>query len=78
MRRGRILIWTKTCKVNSQRAFRSFLGHDALVEHPLSIPICLILDSRVDAGIPSLAAAPPSPATFPRLSARAFSIISFS
>jgi pimeloyl-ACP methyl ester carboxylesterase len=32
---------------------------------------CLILDSSVEGGIPSLAAAPTAPATLPRLSARA-------
>lgn len=39
---------------------------------------CLIFDSRVEGGIPSLAAAPFTPATFPLVSARAASIISFS
>jgi hypothetical protein len=39
---------------------------------------CLIFISSVDRGIPSLAAAPFGPATFPLLSARAASISSFS
>ena len=39
---------------------------------------CLIFASSVDRGIPSLAAAPFGPATFPLLSAKASSIISFS
>src|ERR1700687_1194215 len=38
----------------------------------------LILDSRVDPGRPSLAAAPDGPDTWPRLSRRAASIMSFS
>src|SRR5271167_388922 len=38
----------------------------------------LILDSSVDPGIPSLAAAPDAPETWPPLSHRAASIISFS
>ena len=38
----------------------------------------LILESSVDCGIPSLAAAPRGPDTLPLLSARAASIISFS
>ncbi len=39
---------------------------------------CLIFKSNVDRGIPSLTAAPPGPATFPLLSARAASMSSFS
>ena len=39
---------------------------------------CLIFESSVDRGIPSFAAAPPGPATFPLHSANAVSIISFS
>jgi len=39
---------------------------------------CLIFKSSVDRGIPSLAAAPFGPATFPVLSARAASMSSFS
>jgi len=39
---------------------------------------CLIFESSVERGIPSFAAAPSGPATFPPLSARAASIISFS
>ena len=39
---------------------------------------CLILASRVERGTPSLAAAPFGPATFPLLSAKAASIMSFS
>src|SRR5258707_12283729 len=39
---------------------------------------CLIFASRVERGIPSLAAAPLGPATFPLLSAKAASMISFS
>jgi hypothetical protein len=42
------------------------------------IPSCLIFESSVDRGIPSFAAAPSGPATFPLLSARAVSIISLS
>src|ERR1700688_70238 len=38
----------------------------------------LIFDSRVDPGMPSLAAAPDGPDTRPRLARRAASIISFS
>src|SRR5579859_778018 len=41
----------------------------------LSIPSCLIFVSSVDRGIPSFAAAPSGPATFPLLSSRAASII---
>ena len=44
----------------------------------LLIPCCLIFVSSVDRGIPSFAAAPSGPATFPLLSAKAASIISFS
>jgi hypothetical protein len=39
------------------------------------IPSCLIFVSSVDRGIPSFAAAPSGPATFPLLSVRAVSII---
>src|SRR5580704_9028946 len=39
------------------------------------IPSCLIFVSSVDRGIPSFAAAPSGPETFPLLSARAVSII---
>jgi hypothetical protein len=39
---------------------------------------CLIFESSVERGIPSFAAAPSGPATFPLLSAKAASIISFS
>jgi hypothetical protein len=39
---------------------------------------CLIFESSVDRGIPSFAAAPSGPATFPLLSAKAASMISFS
>src|ERR1700747_1810403 len=39
------------------------------------IPSCLILVSSVDGGIPSFAAAPSGPETFPLLSAKAVSII---
>jgi hypothetical protein len=39
---------------------------------------CLILASSVVRGMPSFAAAPFGPATFPLLSANAFSIIDFS
>ena len=39
---------------------------------------CLIFESSVERGIPSFAAAPSGPATFPLLSARAISIISLS
>jgi len=39
------------------------------------IPSCLIFVSNVDRGIPSFAAAPSGPATFPLLSVRAVSII---
>ena len=39
---------------------------------------CLIFKSSVERGIPSLAAAPFGPATFPLLSARAASMSSFS
>jgi hypothetical protein len=38
------------------------------------IPNCLIFVSSVDRGIPSFAAAPSGPATFPLLSARAISM----
>ena len=40
------------------------------------IPSARILDSRVDAGTPSFAAAPEGPATLPRVSVSAASIIS--
>ena len=42
------------------------------------IPNCLIFESSVERGIPSFAAAPSGPATFPLLSASAVSIISLS
>jgi len=42
------------------------------------ISSCLIFKSRVERGIPSLAAAPSGPATFPLLAARAVSMSSFS
>ena len=42
------------------------------------IPSCLIFESSVERGIPSFAAAPSGPPTFPLLSAKAASIISFS
>jgi hypothetical protein len=51
---------------------------DAVVNRFFSIFNCLIFDSNVEAGMPSLAAAPRGPATLPRLFARAASIMSFS
>src|SRR5262245_10504393 len=57
---------------------RDTSGRQASVNRRFSIFSCLIFDSRVEAGIPSVAAAPCGPATFPRLLASAFSIISFS
>lgn len=57
---------------------RSALYQGAVVNRRFSIPSCLIFDSSVEAGMPSVAAAPRGPATFPRLFARAASIISFS
>ena len=61
-----------------QRAEFPSASQDGLVNRPFSIPSCLIFDSSVDAGMPRVAAAPFGPATFPRLRARAASIISFS
>ena len=45
---------------------------------PFRMPSCLIFDSSVDGGIPSVAAAPRGPATRPLLFASAASIMSFS
>jgi hypothetical protein len=53
-------------------------AHQDAVNRPFSIPNCLIFDSSVDAGTPSLAAAPCRPETFPRLFASAASMISLS
>jgi hypothetical protein len=50
------------------------MRQDAVVNRRFSIPSCLIFDSSVEAGTPSVAAAPRGPATFPRLFARAASI----
>src|SRR5262245_49325033 len=54
------------------------VNHPDAVNRRFSIPSCLIFDSSVEGGIPSLAAAPLGPATFPRLLANAVSIMSFS
>jgi hypothetical protein len=51
---------------------------EADVNRRFSIFNCLIFDSSVEGGMPSAAAAPPGPATFPPLFASAASIISFS
>jgi len=64
--------------VSARVPVRSTLYQDVVVNRRFSIPSCLILDSSVEAGTPSLAAAPCDPATFPRLFAKAASIISFS
>src|SRR5882762_7215029 len=53
-------------------------GGPAALKRFLSIFSDLIFDSRVDPGIPSLAAAPDGPDTRPPLSRRAASMISFS
>src|SRR5271169_7178619 len=53
-------------------------GGDAVLKRFLSILSDLIFESKVDPGIPSLAAAPDAPDTRPPLSRRAVSIISFS
>src|SRR5579863_9158428 len=54
------------------------IGRQRNLNRFLLIFKALILWSRVDGGIPSLAAAPEGPEIRPRLSARAASIISFS
>jgi hypothetical protein len=59
-------------------ARRAPVHQGAVVKRLFSIFNCLILDSSVDGGIPSLAAAPRGPATLPLLFARAASIISLS
>ena len=46
-------------------AVRGAAYQDAVVNRRFSIPSCLIFDSSVEAGIPSLAAAPRGPATLP-------------
>src|SRR6266849_1947434 len=56
---------------------RSAEGFEVLIRF-LLIFSDLIFDSRVDPGIPSLAAAPDGPDTWPPLSRRAASIIPFS
>src|SRR6266849_3015702 len=55
-----------------------FAEGSVVLKRCLSIFSDLIFDSRVDPGMPSLAAAPDSPPTRPRLSRRAASMISFS
>src|SRR5215470_18258 len=52
--------------------------YDAELNWLFLIPSCLIFESSVEGGIPSLAAAPHGPATFPLHSAKAASMISFS
>lgn len=53
-------------------------GQNAVLNLFFLILSCLIFESSVEGGMPSLEAAPPTPATLPLLSARADSIISFS
>ena len=70
-------LWSKVVPCAGQHR-NDIQASGRLVNLPFSIPSCLIFDSSVDAGIPSLIAAPLGPVTFPRLFARAASISSFS
>src|SRR5712692_2182884 len=57
---------------------KRFTEGSVVLKRSLLIFSDLIFDSRVDPGMPSLAAAPDGPATRPPLSRRAASMISFS
>ena len=54
---------------------KRWTGYSSEINLCFLIRNCLIFESSVERGIPSFAAAPSGPATFPLLSARAISII---
>jgi hypothetical protein len=68
----------KIREVPNFRESKRHSGYRSTINLCLLMFSCLIFESRVDRGIPSFAAAPFGPATFPLLSAKAASIISFS
>ncbi len=65
-RKSRDVIWANA-------GFRAVEKKDLTRLRYLSILSCLIFASNVERGMPSLAAAPPGPATFPLLAAKAAS-----
>src|ERR1700732_346854 len=69
---------TKLRQVPDFRELRSGTYYYSEINLCFLILSCLIFESSVERGIPSFAAAPSGPATFPLLSARAVSIISLS
>lgn len=75
---SRLKIKSATDRDRAALALRLGGDQEADVNRAFSIFNCLIFDSNVDGGIPSLAAAPRGPATLPLLLARAALIISFS
>jgi len=78
-----LLLMSIKCKLLAMegdftRAIKEGLTNYSGINLCFLILSCLIFESSVERGIPSFAAAPSGPATFPLLSARAVSIISLS
>jgi hypothetical protein len=69
---------TKIREVPNFRESKSNRGYCSAINLCFLMFNCLIFESSVERGIPSFAAAPSGPATFPLLSAKAASMISFS
>ena len=69
---------TKIRKVSNFRESKGNGGYRSALNLCFLMFSSLIFESSVDRGIPSFAAAPSGPATFPLLSAKAASIISLS
>src|SRR6202047_349276 len=69
---------TKIREVPKFRVLKKETNDYSEIDLRFLILSCLIFESSVERGIPSFAAAPSGPATFPLLSARAVSIISLS
>src|SRR5262249_26534514 len=70
------VLWIADVSASSPAAWLQAAIAQGLLYLSLRIPSVRILDSRVDAGRPSFAAAPAGPATLPRVSVSAASIIS--
>src|SRR5260370_41150099 len=69
---------SQPCVLGRCGSYSRFTEGSVVLKRCLLIFSDLIFDSRVDPGMPSLAAAPDGPATRPSLSRRAASMISFS
>ena len=66
---------TEIRQVSDSRQLKGGTYYSLAINLCFLIPSCLIFVSSVDRGIPSFAAAPSGPETFPSLSAKAVSII---